>query len=77
MGKPMAGVRSVIWRPDMLLLTGGLPGRPVELVAHDDQTNPSTVPGIGAFLAKGASRVLFVQYKRLRGATGDGPVRQA
>ncbi len=26
--------------------SGGLLGRPVELVYYDDQTNPSTVPGI-------------------------------
>jgi hypothetical protein len=48
----MAGVRSAVWHPGMLLLTRGLPGRPVELVDHHDRTNPSTVPGIDAFLAK-------------------------
>jgi branched-chain amino acid transport system substrate-binding protein len=34
-----------IWRDDVNE-AGGLLGRPVELVYYDDQTNPSTVPGI-------------------------------
>jgi branched-chain amino acid transport system substrate-binding protein len=34
-----------IWRDD-INAKGGLLGRPVELVAYDDQSNPSTVPGI-------------------------------
>ncbi len=34
-----------IWRDDVNA-AGGLIGRPVELVYYDDQTNPSTVPGI-------------------------------
>jgi branched-chain amino acid transport system substrate-binding protein len=34
-----------IWRDDVNA-AGGLIGRPVELVYYDDQSNPSTVPGI-------------------------------
>src|SRR5918998_1335641 len=34
-----------IWEEDMNA-KGGLLGRPVKLVFYDDQTNPSTVPGI-------------------------------
>ena len=34
-----------IWRED-INASGGLLGRPVEFVYYDDQTNPSTVPGI-------------------------------
>ncbi len=34
-----------IWREDVNA-AGGLLGRPVEFVYYDDQTNPSTVPGI-------------------------------
>src|SRR5262245_18014475 len=34
-----------IWRYDVNK-TGGLLGRPVELVYYDDQTKPATVPGI-------------------------------
>lgn len=34
-----------IWKDD-INAKGGLLGRPVELVYYDDQTNPSTVPGI-------------------------------
>ena len=34
-----------IWRDDVNK-AGGLLGRPVELIYYDDQTNPSTVPGI-------------------------------
>src|SRR5262245_24702647 len=34
-----------IWRDDVNA-KGGLLGRPVELVYYDDQSNPSTVPGI-------------------------------
>jgi branched-chain amino acid transport system substrate-binding protein len=34
-----------IWRDD-INATGGLLGRPVEFVVYDDQSNPSTVPGI-------------------------------
>jgi branched-chain amino acid transport system substrate-binding protein len=34
-----------IWRDDVNA-AGGLLGRPVELVAYDDQSNPATVPGI-------------------------------
>src|SRR5260370_26905620 len=34
-----------IWRDD-INAKGGLLGRPVELVFYDDQSNPSTVPGI-------------------------------
>ncbi len=34
-----------IWRED-INAKGGLLGRPVEFVYYDDQTNPSTVPGI-------------------------------
>ena len=34
-----------MWRDDVNA-AGGLLGRPVELVAYDDQTNPSTAPGI-------------------------------
>src|SRR3954470_19353006 len=34
-----------IWR-DELNAKGGLLGRPVEFVYYDDQSNPSTVPGI-------------------------------
>jgi branched-chain amino acid transport system substrate-binding protein len=34
-----------IWRDD-INKAGGLLGRPVEFVYYDDQTNPSTVPGI-------------------------------
>jgi hypothetical protein len=34
-----------IWKDDVNK-KGGLLGRPVELVFYDDQTNPSTVPGI-------------------------------
>src|SRR5260370_35235778 len=34
-----------IWRDD-INAKGGLLGRPVELIFYDDQSNPSTVPGI-------------------------------
>ena len=34
-----------IWAEDVNA-KGGLLGRPVKLVYYDDQTNPSTVPGI-------------------------------
>ena len=34
-----------IWRDD-INAKGGLLGRPVELVVYDDQSNPSTVPGL-------------------------------
>jgi branched-chain amino acid transport system substrate-binding protein len=34
-----------VWRDDVNA-NGGLLGRPVELVFYDDQSNPSTVPGI-------------------------------
>src|SRR5437762_12877727 len=34
-----------IWRDDVNA-KGGLLGRPVEIVVYDDQSNPSTVPGI-------------------------------
>jgi branched-chain amino acid transport system substrate-binding protein len=34
-----------IWRDD-INAKGGLLGRPVELIVYDDQSNPSTVPGI-------------------------------
>ncbi len=34
-----------IWKEDVNK-KGGLLGRPVELISYDDQTNPSTVPGI-------------------------------
>ncbi len=34
-----------IWEED-INAKGGLLGRPVKLVYYDDQTNPSTVPGI-------------------------------
>src|SRR5216683_4476736 len=34
-----------IWRDDVNA-KGGLLGRPVELLFYDDQSNPSTVPGI-------------------------------
>src|ERR1700730_15517709 len=34
-----------IWR-DNLNAKGGLLGRPVKLINYDDQSNPSTVPGI-------------------------------
>src|SRR6478736_1919994 len=34
-----------IWRDDVNA-TGGLLGRPVELVYYDDQSNPNNVPGI-------------------------------
>lgn len=34
-----------IWRDD-INAKGGLLGRPVELVVYDDQSNPSTIPGI-------------------------------
>jgi len=34
-----------IWRED-INARGGLLGRPVEFVYYDDQTNPTTVPGI-------------------------------
>src|SRR3984957_19785430 len=34
-----------IWRDDQNA-AGGLMGRPVELVYYDDQSNPTTVPGI-------------------------------
>jgi branched-chain amino acid transport system substrate-binding protein len=34
-----------VWR-DEVNASGGLLGRPVELVAYDDQSNPSTAPGI-------------------------------
>src|ERR1041385_7761932 len=38
-----------IWRDDVNA-QGGLLGRPIELVYYDDQTNPSSVPGIYAKL---------------------------
>ena len=34
-----------IWRDDVNA-KGGLLGRPIEIVVYDDQSNPSTVPGI-------------------------------
>jgi branched-chain amino acid transport system substrate-binding protein len=43
-GKP-ALLALQIWKDD-INKKGGLLGRPVELVFYDDQTNPSTVPGI-------------------------------
>lgn len=43
-GKP-ALVAMQIWKDDVNK-KGGLLGRPVELVYYDDQTNPSTIPGI-------------------------------
>src|SRR5262247_4816185 len=43
-GKP-ALLAMQIWK-DEVNKKGGLLGRPVELVFYDDQTNPSTVPGI-------------------------------
>src|SRR5437016_7718544 len=43
-GKP-ALLAMQIWK-DAVNKKGGLLGRPVELVFYDDQTNPSTVPGI-------------------------------
>ena len=43
-GKP-ALLALQIWKDDVNK-KGGLLGRPVELVYYDDQTNPSTVPGI-------------------------------
>ncbi|HEV8584066.1 MAG TPA: ABC transporter substrate-binding protein, partial [Methylomirabilota bacterium] len=43
-GKP-ALLAMQIWK-DEVNKKGGLLGRPVELIAYDDQTNPSTVPGI-------------------------------
>ncbi len=43
-GKP-ALLAMQIWKDDVNK-KGGLLGRPVELVFYDDQTNPSTVPGI-------------------------------
>ena len=43
-GKP-ALLALQIWKDDVNK-RGGLLGRPVELVFYDDQTNPSTVPGI-------------------------------
>jgi branched-chain amino acid transport system substrate-binding protein len=43
-GKP-ALLAVQIWKDD-INKKGGLLGRPVELVFYDDQTNPSTVPGI-------------------------------
>src|SRR5881396_1116796 len=43
-GKP-ALLAVQIWKDDVNK-KGGLLGRPVELVYYDDQTNPSTVPGI-------------------------------
>src|SRR5262252_4024129 len=47
-GKP-ALLAVQIWKDD-INKKGGLLGRPVELVFYDDQTNPSTVPGIYAKL---------------------------
>ena len=43
-GKP-ALLALQIWKDDVNK-KGGLLGRPVELIFYDDQTNPSTVPGI-------------------------------
>jgi len=43
-GKP-ALMAIQIWKDDVNK-KGGLLGRPVELIFYDDQTNPSTVPGI-------------------------------
>src|ERR1051326_7464222 len=43
-GKP-ALLAMQIWKENVNK-KGGLVGRPVELVYYDDQTNPSTVPGI-------------------------------
>jgi len=43
-GKP-ALMAIQIWKDDVNR-KGGLLGRPVELIYYDDQTNPSTVPGI-------------------------------
>src|SRR5437764_13998751 len=43
-GKP-ALVTFEMWRQDVNA-KGGLLGRPIEFVYYDDQTNPSTVPGI-------------------------------
>ena len=43
-GKP-ALMAMQIWKDDVNK-KGGLLGRPVELIYYDDQTNPSTVPGI-------------------------------
>src|SRR5207302_2558094 len=43
-GKP-ALMAIQIWKDDVNK-KGGLLGRPVELIAYDDQTNPATVPGI-------------------------------
>src|SRR5437867_12142176 len=43
-GKP-ALLAVEIWKDDVNK-KGGLLGRPVQLIYYDDQTNPSTVPGI-------------------------------
>src|SRR5882724_5801036 len=43
-GKP-ALMAMQIWKDDVNK-KGGLLGRPVELIAYDDQTNAATVPGI-------------------------------
>src|SRR2546427_12897140 len=43
-GKP-ALLAVEIWKDD-INKKGGLLGRPVQLIYYDDQTNPSTVPGI-------------------------------
>src|SRR5690349_24982961 len=37
-----------LWRDDVNA-SGGLLGRPVELVYYDDQSNPTNVPGIGPY----------------------------
>ena len=41
----MSLVAMKIWEDD-INAKGGLLGRPVKLVYYDDQSNPSTVPGI-------------------------------
>ena len=38
-----------MWRDDVNA-RGGMLGRPVELIAYDDQSNPATTPGIYAKL---------------------------
>jgi len=54
-----------IWEEDVNA-KGGLLGRPVKLVYYDDQSNPSTVPGIYAKLLDVDKVDLIIGPMRLR-----------
>ena len=60
-----------IWRDDVNA-KGGLLGRPVELVYYDDQSNPSTVPGIYTKLLNvDKVDLLLGPYAHQHGRAGD------